>query len=57
MTNENTYRGFDIVSEYPYGVTYVDMDNEDGSGKWSGWALSVADAKSQIDDLLERLDD
>jgi hypothetical protein len=47
------YREF-TIEEAPYGFTYVHLDNEDGTGKWSGIAFTIAEAKSQIDELLDQ---
>jgi hypothetical protein len=48
-----TYKGFTITNE-TYGFTYVHLDNEDGTGKWSGIALTLEEAKAQIDELLDQ---
>jgi hypothetical protein len=48
-----TYKGFTITNE-TYGYTYVHLDNEDGTGKWSGIALTLEEAEAQIDELLDQ---
>jgi len=54
-TTEKTmsYKGFTITNE-TYGFTYGHLDNEDGTGRWSGIALTLQDAEAQIDELLDQ---
>jgi hypothetical protein len=46
------YKEF-VLEEENGRFVFHHPDKEDGTGNWSGWAVSEKDAKDQIDELID----
>jgi len=51
MSNPDTYKGFTFEREGR--IVTFSHPNEDGSGNWSGWAMSIEDAILAIDEMID----